>query len=497
MSQMSREPSVEQQAGEAGDNEEEQRSIILFWIAIIGLVIAALTWLQSQGVLQPIGATPTPTATWRPTATPLPIATPRPTPTLAPSPTPLAFRAAAEDEILIMVLTFAHEEGVAPVDFRDEIRRQLQSDVDRSSLSHVRVEVEPAVIHAAESSTQRQKAEQLARRYNASLVIWGQYHAARVDVNFLNMQKPYSALGAVAFTETEHTQLANPGAYSQFVIKHLPNQVSFLSLYAIGRIQGREKLDLATDLIQQALNHLPRNPSESLANARATAHFHLGWLYQIDRNLVKAIYHYNQAIRIQAPDFDYAPIFNNRGLARHDLNRYEPAIVDFSKAIELRAEYDDAYCNRGLSHYRLAKYEEALTDYKKAISINGENARAYFYLGFTHARLGQTAEALDNYGKALLLNNEAPRVFYYRGLAYYNRGRQEADFENAVNDFTSAIELNPAYRDAYYHRASAHERLGNVQQAVADYEHCVELYPAGSTIHEVCKERLKALTPNT
>lgn len=472
---MSREPSTEQNNDQ--DTAKQRREHILtigsFVVGVATLIVAlmlaptqVLPFLETAGLMEPLNPTPTPTATVAPSATP------------TPTPTPLAFPPAAENETLIIVLTFARGEGVTQVDFHNEIERTINSDVDELNLSDIRVEVKPDVIQAVKFPDQLQAARQVAEAYNASLVIWGQYHGARVDVHFLNLQKPYSETGRVSITETEYTQLADPEAYSQFAIHSLPAQVSFLSLYAIGQLIGRNNPAEATRLIQEAIDNLPADPSETLAKARATAHFHLGWLYQTNRKNDKAIAHYSRAISIKAPEFDYAPVFNNRGLALYDMRRYEQAIKSFDKAIELNPEYDEAYCNRAISHYRLATrghFEQAFADLEKAIALNGQNARAYFYLGFIHDRLGQFAQSVTNYDKALQLN-ETARVYFYRGFAYYRHGGQEEQ-QNAINDFTRAIEINPEYTNAYYYRAAAYDDVGKYDEATEDYKRCLELGP--------------------
>jgi len=44
---------------------------------------------------------------------------------------------------------------------------------------------------------------------------------------------------------------------------------------------------------------------------------------------------------------EYAVAYNNRGLAYGKLNKYEQAMEDFSRAIELNPALAEAYYNRG------------------------------------------------------------------------------------------------------------------------------------------------------
>ncbi|MCU4139364.1 MAG: hypothetical protein MW690_001296 [Methanophagales archaeon] len=53
-----------------------------------------------------------------------------------------------------------------------------------------------------------------------------------------------------------------------------------------------------------------------------------------------------------------------------ELNEYEQAIEDFSKAIELNPNYAGAYYNRGIAYAKLNQHERAIEDYNKAIELN-------------------------------------------------------------------------------------------------------------------------------
>ncbi|MFM6787580.1 MAG: tetratricopeptide repeat protein, partial [Microcystis panniformis] len=76
--------------------------------------------------------------------------------------------------------------------------------------------------------------------------------------------------------------------------------------------------------------------------------------------------------------------YYNRGLLYSDLQKYDLALSDYSKAIEINPNYAEAYLNRGNLYYNQQKYELALSDYSKAIEINPNYAYAYYNRGILY-----------------------------------------------------------------------------------------------------------------
>ncbi|WP_288695305.1 tetratricopeptide repeat protein [uncultured Brachyspira sp.] len=76
---------------------------------------------------------------------------------------------------------------------------------------------------------------------------------------------------------------------------------------------------------------------------------------------------YDKAIEL---DSDYSDAYNNRGIVKNILGKYEEAIKDYDKAIELNPNNGAFYNNRGVSKENLEEYNEALKDYKKALELD-------------------------------------------------------------------------------------------------------------------------------
>jgi len=80
-------------------------------------------------------------------------------------------------------------------------------------------------------------------------------------------------------------------------------------------------------------------------------------------------------------------------------------------------------------------------------------------------------EAINAYDKALELNPNDTSAFNNRGFAYSNLGK----YRQAILDYDRAIELNPKDADAYYNRGNAYSRLGNSIYANQDFKKAANL----------------------
>lgn len=84
---------------------------------------------------------------------------------------------------------------------------------------------------------------------------------------------------------------------------------------------------------------------------------------------------------------------------------------------------------------------------------------------------GKMEEAIQEYSKAI---NKDPR----NAAAYNNRGVVYDDleqYERAIEDYDKAIELNPDYAIAYYNRGIAYQDLIQYEEAIEDYNRAIEL----------------------
>jgi tetratricopeptide (TPR) repeat protein len=85
----------------------------------------------------------------------------------------------------------------------------------------------------------------------------------------------------------------------------------------------------------------------------------------------------NSLIQTSPMDFAYrASLFYNRGLARAYLDDLDGAIEDFTRALQDRPNYADAYNNRGFAYAKKGQLRAALSDLDNALTINPDHSNA-------------------------------------------------------------------------------------------------------------------------
>ncbi len=102
-----------------------------------------------------------------------------------------------------------------------------------------------------------------------------------------------------------------------------------------------------------------------------------------------------------------------------------------------------------------------------------ETAEEIMSRGIEYANKGNYDQAILDYSKAIELSPNYVPAYNSRGNAYQNKG----NLDQAILDYSKAIELSPNYVPAYNSRGNAYQNKGNLDQAILDYSKAIELSP--------------------
>ena len=104
---------------------------------------------------------------------------------------------------------------------------------------------------------------------------------------------------------------------------------------------------------------------------------------------------------------DEAKQHYNKGVEYGQQGRFDDAIAEYSKAIELDPNLAEAYGNRGNAWRALGEVQRAIADYAEAILLNPQDAGAYAGRALAYTSLGKDRSAEQDIDKAVELGFDA------------------------------------------------------------------------------------------
>ncbi len=198
--------------------------------------------------------------------------------------------------------------------------------------------------------------------------------------------------------------------------------------------------------------------------------FEQGKEYNDTNKLAEAINSFTKAIDLKS---DYVEAYIKRGLARHDTGDIDGALEDSNEAIRLNPSTALAYYNRGRALHYKTDLESAIKDYNKAIHLNPDYALAYYNRGIARGDKDDLAGAIKDYNEAIRLNPNYALSYYKRGIARGDKG----DLAGAIKDYNEAIRLNTDDANSYINRGIARSDKGDLAGALEDYNEAIRLNP--------------------
>ena len=232
-----------------------------------------------------------------------------------------------------------------------------------------------------------------------------------------------------------------------------------------------------------------------------TANISRGWHDHRKGRYEQAITDFNLALQ-ENPQSAHA--YFGLAVAWEDKGDYDKAKEYYSKAIALDPRYaflfydvgsnkpESVYIRRGWRYYLhdaskpiiwwRAKFKPAIDAFNLALEKNPKSAEALIGLA------NVWEQEAHNYDNAIKYLSKAIEVepkagyFWLRGDVWSNKlvwwSAKKRYFEQAIEDYTSAINRDPTFAPAYTDRGACYISMGQYETALADYEKALELVPS-------------------
>jgi tetratricopeptide (TPR) repeat protein len=196
-------------------------------------------------------------------------------------------------------------------------------------------------------------------------------------------------------------------------------------------------------------------------------YYDLGNYYFEKGDNEKAIPLFGKAIKVGTNYKSYA----NRGLALMKQLKYDEAIQDFNKAIELKPKQDEAFLGRAHAYGDLKKYDLSMSDVNEALKFR-ESYESYFFRGYLYKATENYDLAIENYSKAMTLTKEVS-VYNNRGNVYFLL----KDYAKAIADYNVVLNQNPNDPNGLSNRGAAYFQSNQFEAAMVDINKAISLDP--------------------
>lgn len=155
-------------------------------------------------------------------------------------------------------------------------------------------------------------------------------------------------------------------------------------------------------------------------------------------------------------DDDLVRAYYERGIKHKYNRRFDEAIRDFTKVIQLNPKYTRSYVARGHSYAYKKQFPLAFADQEIAIRLEA-NEITYTGRAMDLIEAGAYDRAIADLSEALRINDKYFYGYLRRGDAYLKKH----EFTKAESDYRKAVEIRPADKDAQDGVRNAQNRNAN------------------------------------
>ena len=161
------------------------------------------------------------------------------------------------------------------------------------------------------------------------------------------------------------------------------------------------------------------------------------------------------------------------GISQRQNARYQEALRNLTRAVELKHDCAEAHHNLGLVYFAQEQFEDSADCLQLATHFAPNSTGAHLDLGAALARLGRHGEAQAACQRALEIEPQSAKAWYCLG----NVHKLDGELERAVECYRAAIEHDPELSDAHCQLAFVLYKLGRYAESGASHVVALRLKP--------------------
>jgi tetratricopeptide (TPR) repeat protein len=183
-------------------------------------------------------------------------------------------------------------------------------------------------------------------------------------------------------------------------------------------------------------------------------------------------------IQASEPPQDEVSKLSLQGLAHAEQGRYDDALRDLGRALELDPGNAATYAVRGAIHTAQRRHDDALDDLDRALELEPDDTYALARRSEVYRMKGRYHDALRDLSRVLELEPDDPTTLVARGDLHTGQGR----YDDALPDLNRALELEPDNLTALASRGGIHAEQGRYDDALRDLDRVLELDPSDAFV---------------
>lgn len=168
-----------------------------------------------------------------------------------------------------------------------------------------------------------------------------------------------------------------------------------------------------------------------------------------------------------------AETYYMRGCIKKNMLKYDEAISDFSKALEIKADHFDAVKERIDTYLLLGRYDKALASVDYYLTRYPTNGDFYYLKAIVYHEMGKIDDALQNFETATVFKTRHDSSRYMIASAQAKIKMNSLLEAKAYLD--KSLSINPQEVGAYYARGIIYYELGQTEKALHDFSAAITL----------------------
>ncbi|MBT8363715.1 MAG: tetratricopeptide repeat protein [Deltaproteobacteria bacterium] len=171
--------------------------------------------------------------------------------------------------------------------------------------------------------------------------------------------------------------------------------------------------------------------------------------------------------------------YSNLGIALTNKERYDEALRNFLKAIQIKPNFVQAQYNLGILYDKLDETNKAIEHYRIAVKINPNYEKAHNNLGVALLKQDKTDEAIESFRMALQLDPSFAIAHINLGAALSKQDKLGA----AVVHFNNALQISSDLPEAQYRLGAALLKQGRTEQGIRHIKRALQIDPDYAEAH--------------